>query len=177
MLEEPLRSPEARDPTGPSSWPAFVKRVFLVVLAVSLWAAMIVPVLVMIAFGLSLYLVGPPLTVSSLGEGSVIIDLQTFGEYGTKITGIEIEDLGSGKSVWRIEASPDGCVLWTFVLQEGENRSDLLEDQACQPKWPISADSFNLLPDRRYRITVQGYNGMGGDADSSAKFSFDKANQ
>jgi hypothetical protein len=99
---------------------------------------------------------GIPLSVE-VRDGSVWIDTQVFGEQSSSISRIRLQEIATGRTVWEAESTADcgTSPVALFSLKPGEN--SLPERlQAFRTVIPATNGSFEIVPDREYRVRVWG---------------------
>ncbi len=88
---------------------------------------------------------------------SVVIHVETLGEYPTSVGRIRLTEVSSSKTIWEIQRSAGTPQLWKFELRSGENPvipTVVTGGGSFSVVAPIEAESFSLSIDSRYRLTV-----------------------
>ncbi len=111
----------------------------------------------------------PPIRLERTGA-SVVVHLETLGEYATAIQRIKITEELTDRVVWELDAAEGVPQLWRFSLIPGRNEASL---NAVGGRFrvvvPRDQATFDLSPAGRYRMDVWG----SGPRPSSVYFSFE----
>lgn len=95
----------------------------------------------------------PSLRVDSKGS-SIVVDVQSFGEYGTEIRRIRLTDRTEDRVIWEVVAQKQiHPSLHTFTLSVGANPTKEWRD-GYDLVVPRDGDSFFLEKAREYLIEV-----------------------
>jgi hypothetical protein len=100
----------------------------------------------------------PPLMISR-NEKSIVIDMQTLGEYPSNVKRIRLTDMGKNEVVWEINGRDD-LQIGKIALLRGENSIHVkdVSHGTYDVIAPVEHDTFQLLSGMRYRIEVWGNN-------------------
>ncbi len=95
----------------------------------------------------------PPVLVVERG-GTVVVDVQTLGEYPTTVERIRLLDAG-GRVVWHIQA-PQTSQIRTLELRAGENSVHLDADRPYDVIVPRNRSTFTVRPGAPYVVEICG---------------------
>ena len=123
------------------------------------WAAGVFALSCLALSGYVLYLLvfGVPLRVA-VQHGTVCVDTQTLGEYGTGLSRIRVSDAATHAIVWEATSvERDGLTsVWTFLLVPGKNAVPARIAPGFHTVVPEHEAGFVLQPGRSYRVDVWG---------------------
>jgi hypothetical protein len=110
-----------------------------------------------IAFELATTLAGcdrPPLRVSEQGR-SITIDMQSLGEYPSKVIRIRLVEVSRNEIVWEVEGHDDPQI-GRVQLKVGENPVEIddVRHGGYDVVVPAGGSRFTLAPASRYRVEV-----------------------
>jgi len=99
---------------------------------------------------------GPGIRIELL-EDSVLVHMETLGEYPTTITRIKLIDMATGTTVWEIHSGGRASQLWRVPLK-GDMNPVLppIANGAYAVTQPQGASSFLLQTGQSYQIQVWG---------------------
>jgi hypothetical protein len=96
----------------------------------------------------------PPVRVSISGD-IAHVDVHTWGEYGTEIVHLRLQNADTHSTVWELKANSGRPALGTFVLKAGDNPASL-----CSPGgtyeilMPASSKAFRLDRGVEYELSL-----------------------
>jgi hypothetical protein len=98
----------------------------------------------------------PPLSVSQEGQ-SIIIDMQSLGEYPSDVARLRIIDASQNQVVWDVRGR-DGPQLGRVLLKVGENsvQPTGVRHGAYEVVAPAGKSTFTLTPGARYAVEAWG---------------------
>lgn len=112
----------------------------------------------------------PPLTVEE-GEDSIVLGIQTLGEYPSAVSRVLIEEVESGKVVLELRAGETVPQIWKITLKKGRNPTIPFEslNGRYEILTPLDGEDFLLELGKEYRTTLWGADGR---SSRSTTFSF-----
>jgi len=92
------------------------------------------------------------------GDGTVVVDVSTLGEYQTTVTRFQLIDLSESRIVWEFTASSGKPQIWEVRLVPGENSVAPPEAEYGQytTRSPENQQSFFLSLERGYAVQIWG---------------------
>lgn len=98
----------------------------------------------------------PPLRVSA-AERSVVIDMQTLGEYPSDVDRLRLTDATDKRVVWEVKGRGEPQ-LGRVTLNVGENAVAMpdVRHGTYEVIAPAGAGTFELVPGKRYVVEVWG---------------------
>lgn len=89
---------------------------------------------------------------------SVVVHVETLGEYPTTIRHVMIEEISSSKAVFDLLAESGSPQIYNFKLTAGENPTRLADPEhgSFRVNEPKGKDTFLLQKGTRYRLTIWG---------------------
>jgi hypothetical protein len=98
----------------------------------------------------------PPLSVSQQGQ-SIVIDMQSLGEYPSDVALLRIIDASQNQVVWEVKGR-DEPQVGRVVLKVGENSVQVTDVRhgAYEAIAPVGKSTFTLVPGARYLVEAWG---------------------
>jgi hypothetical protein len=89
---------------------------------------------------------------------SVVVHVETLGEYPTTIRRVQIKEISTGKVVYELLAENGAPQIYNFKLVPGENSTHLADPEpgSYRIDEPNGQNSFLLEPGVRYRLKIWG---------------------
>jgi len=89
---------------------------------------------------------------------SVIVHIETLGEYPTTVRHIRLKDASSGKVIFELLTESGTPQIYSFRLSVGENSTHVADPEhgSYRVAEPSGKDTFSLQPGVRYRLTIWG---------------------
>jgi hypothetical protein len=93
---------------------------------------------------------------------SVIVHVETLGEYPTTVRHIRLQDALSGKVIFELMSESGTPQIYSFRLSVGENSTHIADPEhgTYRVTEPSGKNTFSLQAGVRYRLTIWG-NGWG----------------
>lgn len=112
----------------------------------------------------------PPLKLV-MSEGSVVVDVQTLGEYPTTVNRVRLTEV-NGPTVWEIRAEQGTPQIHKLTFVTGMNSATLAHPDSGQYEVvvPKGASSFILDPNKTYTVELWGASDQGNPAKSDFRF-------
>lgn len=98
---------------------------------------------------------------------SVIVHVETLGEYPTTVRHIRLKDASSGKVVLELLTESGTPQIYSFRLSVGENSTHVTDPEhgSYRVAEPSGKNSFSLQPGVHYRLTIWGNGWPSREAD------------
>ena len=100
----------------------------------------------------------PAIRLERAGGASVVVHVETLGEYPTTIRHVEIKEISSGKVVFDLLADSGSPQIYNFRLIAGENPTRVADPEhgSYRVDEPKGKATFTLQKGARYRLTIWG---------------------
>jgi len=99
----------------------------------------------------------PPLWLET-SECSIVIHVETLGEYPTTVRHIQLKSVASGDVLFEVIRGSGAPQIHSFRLSIGKNQVNIADPQAGTYRVlrPAVSDSFDLRQGEKYKLTVWG---------------------
>jgi hypothetical protein len=89
---------------------------------------------------------------------SVIVHVETLGEYPTTVRHIRLKDATSGRVIFELLTESGTPQIYSFRLLVGENPTHVADPEhgTYRVAEPSGKNTFSLQPGVRYRLTIWG---------------------
>jgi hypothetical protein len=111
----------------------------------------------------------PPLKIA-VGDGGIVVDVQTLGEYPTTVTHVRLTE-ANGPIVWEIRAEQGTPQIHKLTFVPGMNSATLAHPDSGQYEVVVpKGSSFVLDPNKTYTVELWGASDQGNPAKSDFRF-------
>jgi len=99
----------------------------------------------------------PPVKLENSGS-SVIVHVETLGEYPTTVRRVQISNATSGKVILELQAENGTPQIYNFRLSAGENSTRIADPEhgSYRVVEPSGKKTFTLEAGVRYRLSIWG---------------------
>jgi hypothetical protein len=111
----------------------------------------------------------PPVKIVT-ADGSVVVDVQTLGEYPTTVTHVRLTE-ANGPTVWEIRAEQGTPQIHNLTFAPGANPVTLAHPDSGQYEIVVpKGSSFILDPNKTYTVELWGASDQGKPVKSDFRF-------
>ena len=98
---------------------------------------------------------------------SVIVHVETLGEYPTTVRRIQIADAASGKVIFELQTENGTPQIYNFRLSAGENSTHTADPEhgSYRVVEPNGKNTFTLQPGVHYRLSIWGSGWQSSETD------------
>jgi hypothetical protein len=99
----------------------------------------------------------PPLNLVQSGN-SVIVHVETLGEYQTTVGHLRLKEADSGKIIYEVVAEGRAPQIFNFRLVAGDNSTKVIdpEEKSYRVVEPRGTNTFTLQSGVKYRLRIWG---------------------
>ena len=109
---------------------------------------------------------GPALRLEN-SAGSVVVHIETLGEYMTTVRRVRIDEASTGRVIFDLMTESGTPQIFNFRLSAGENSTHIADPEhgSYRVAEPIGKNTFSLQKGIRYRLMIWGDGRSPSEAD------------